>query len=449
MARSQYVESPRSSRRRRNPPPAPEVDWARAQDQLEDSPPRRSRTDRNSDDNRRERDRDWVRDRYREIQQDDEEIIMRTPDSRASSSSLRPFHSEPRGRRSTPSHSISSSKTSMRVHHPPMSSMTRPSTSKELYRRPSISFREAAASGGVYEDDESPPETRRSQSRPRSVHPVSSAPVSRHTSGTFATPYVSESETDGEDTETTYDSPDEEREPRRAERERLRSRTERSRSRIERSRSRVEPRRPHHWRRRDEVLARPEEDYDEIDSRHTPSIGEEPPSRAISRSRSRSRAPAGRITQELQGSMSDEPSVEDLRDRFEPRENRKHRHKSHGREPRRRRSDSYADPSPTPKRYVLPSIFGGNNPGSSHRVRSSSKRYYDTEVVSMDKPDRHHPPSASLRRANTVSGSQVAASQHHSVSSTKRSSSSTFLGNFFGPSLHSHHHQAPDKPAKK
>ncbi|KUI55162.1 Putative E3 ubiquitin-protein ligase ARI4 [Cytospora mali] len=58
--------------------------------------------------------------------------------------------------------------------------------------------------------------------------------------------------------------------------------------------------------------------------------------------------------------------------------------------------------------------IGGNHPGSSHRVSSSSKRYYDTEVVSMEKPDRHHPPSASLRRSNTVSGSQAAASQHHS-----------------------------------
>lgn len=88
--------------------------------------------------------------------------------------------------------------------------------------------------------------------------------------------------------------------------------------------------------------------------------------------------------------------MENLRDRFEPRDSRRQRHKSHGREPRRRRSESHADPSSTPK-------------------RSSSKGYYDTEVMSVERPGRHHPPSASLRRSNTIGGSQAAASQHHST----------------------------------
>lgn len=434
MARPEYVESPRSSRHRRTLPAAPEVDWARAEDELRDSPPRRVWTDRYSDSNRRVR--------HREGQQD-EEILMRTPDSRASSSSIRPYHSEPRRYPSTPSRSISSSKTSMRVHHPPLSSMTRPTSTKELYRRPSISIREAASAG--YEDEASPPETRRSLSRPRSIHIVPSAPISRRTSRTFASPCVSESESDDEDTESTYDSPTEEREPRRAQRARLLSRTERSRS-------RVEPTRTHRRRRRtDEVSARPEEEYDETDSRHTPSLDEEPPSQLTSRSpsRSHSRAPlTRRTTQDIQDSASDGPSVEDLRDRFEPPESRKHRHRPHKGEPTRRRSESHAVPSTTPKRYVLPSPFGGNHPGSLKRVRSDSKRYYDSEIVSVEEPDRHHPPTASLRRSNTVGGSQTVASPHHSVSSTKRSSSSTFLGSFFGPSLHSHHHQAPDKPVK-
>ncbi|ROV94351.1 hypothetical protein VPNG_09381 [Cytospora leucostoma] len=53
MARPEYVEGPMSSRHRRNLPAAPEVDWARAEDELQDSPPRRIRTDRYSDSNRR------------------------------------------------------------------------------------------------------------------------------------------------------------------------------------------------------------------------------------------------------------------------------------------------------------------------------------------------------------------------------------------------------------
>lgn len=448
MARPEYLESPMSSRSRRSSrvlPPAPELDSLGLEDEDRDSSPHRSSRDRDRDRARgrgrgrdgdtRTMDRLVLRDREWERRQD-EEILMQTPDSRASSSSRRlsrHYHSDPRGRQPTPPHSVSSSRASTRVPHPPMSSMTRPSTAEVLYRRPSL--REPIRAG--YDDQDPGHGLRRARSHARSIHAAPSVPVLRDSM------YASGSESNGEDTETTYDSLDDRRRPRRGDRSRRLSRHERSPSRAEPTRSHHRPRR----RRRDS--ARLEEDYDEMNSRHTPSIDDELLPPLHPRSRPQSRAPSARHIPEPDVTES-EDSQDDhhLRDRFERRGKHRNRHDSHHKtESRRRRSESHMEPSSTPKRYVLPSIFGGN-PGSSHRARSSSKRYYDTEVTTIEKPDRHHPPSASLGRSNTVSGSQAAASQHHSVSSTRRSSSSTFLGNFFGPSLHSHHHHATDKRVK-
>lgn len=448
MARPEYLESPMSSRSRRSsriPPSVPMLDSLESDDEDQDSPPHRSSRGRGRG---RDRGRGWARGgettardrldpRDRELERDmrQDEIIMQTPDSRASSSSQRPsrrYQSDPRGLQYTPPHSVSSSRASTRMPHPPRSSMTRSSTAEVPYRRPSL--RELAPAG--YDDPDSRHGTRRAHSHARSVHAVPSDPVIRRRA------YASGSESNGEDTETTYDSWDVRRKPRAGERHRRLSLDERSPR-------RAEPRTSHHHsRRRRGEPARLDEDYDEMDSRHTLPVDHEPPA-PHPRSRPHSRAPSARHIPEPDVTES-EDSQDDtrLRDRFERRGKHRHRrHGSHKTDTRRRRSESHMDPSPSPKRYVLPSILGGI-PGSSHRARSSPKRYYDTEVTTVEKVDRHHPPSASLRRSNTAGGSQAAASQHHSVSSTRRSSSSTFLGSFFGPSLHSHHHHATDKRVK-
>lgn len=450
MARPEYLESPMSSRSRRSSrvlPPAPMLDDSPgSEDEDLDSPPRRSSRGR-------DRGRGWGGDgettgrghldpRGWELERErrpDDEIIMQTPGSRTSSSSYRPsrrYQPDPRGRQYTPPHSVSSSRASTRVPHPPMSSMTRPSTAEAPYRRPSL--RELAPAG--YDDPEARHSVRRAHSHARSVHAVPSAPALRRSV------YASGQESNGEETETTYDSRDFRRRSRTGERPRRLSLDDRSPS-------RAEPRTSHHRsRRRRGDPARLDEDYDEIESRHTLSLDREalPPPPPHPRSRPHSRAPSTRPMPEPDVTESEDSQDDDdrLRDRFERRGKHRHRrHGSHKTEHRRRRSESHMDPSPSPKRYVLSSIFGGT-PGSSHRARPSPKRYYDTEVTTVEKVDRHHPPSASIRRSNTVSGSQAAASQHHSVSSTRRSSSSTFLGSFFGPSLHSHHHHATDKRAK-
>lgn len=446
-----------SWRSRRSPrvlPPAPMLDDSPgSEDEELDLPPRRSSRGRDRgrgwgrDDESTARDRlvlrDLDREREREWERErrpDDEIIMHTPDSRASSSShrhSRRYHSDPRGRQYTPPHSVSSSRASTRVPHPPMSSMTRPTTAEAPYRRPSLRDLAPAA----YDEPDARHGVHRAHSRARSVHAVPSAPVLRERV------YPSGPESNGEDSETTYDSWDVRRRHRRGERPRRLSLDDRSPR-------RAEPRTSHHRsRRRRGDPARLDEDYDELESRHTLSVDHEPPPPPPlpphPHSRPHSRAPSARpIPVPDVTDSEDSQDDQHLRDRFERRgKNRHRRHGSHKTDPRRRRSESHMDPSPSPKRYVLSSIFGGT-PGSSHRARPSPKRYYDTEVTTVEKVDRHHPPSASLRRSNTVSGSQAAASQHHSVSSTRRSSSSTFLGSFFGPSLHSHHHHATDKRAK-
>lgn len=453
MARPEYhLESPMSSRSRRSsrvPPPVPMPDDSLgSEDEDQHSPPRRSSRGR-------DRARGWDQDGERETaaardrlvlkewdcdRRHREEISMQTPDSRGSSASHRPsrrYQPDPRGHQYTPPHSVSSSRASTRGPHPPMASMTRPSTAEAPYRRPSL--RELAPA--AYDDPDARHALRRRHSHSRSVHAVPSAPVLRETV------YVSGPESNGEDTETTYDSWDVRRMPRRGGRPRRLSLDDRSPSRAEprTSQRRSRPRRGDPGRLDDE-------DCDEMDSRHALPVDHESPPPPHPRSRPRSRAPPARPIPEPDVTESEDSQDDDdrLRDRFDRRGKHRHRrHVSHKTDPRRRRSESHMDPSPTPKRYVLSSIFGGT-PGSSHRARPSPKRYYDTEVKTLEKVevDRHHRHSASLRRSNTVSGSQAAASHHHSVSSTRRSSSSTFLGNFFGPSLHSYHHHATDKRVK-
>jgi hypothetical protein len=445
MARPEYLESPMSSRSRRSSrvlPPAPMVDSLESEDEHPDSPPHRSSRGRGrgrargGDDEMMPRGRLVLRERERERELDrQDEILMQTPDSRASSSSHRPsrrYQSDPRAY--TPPHSVSSSRASTRVPHPPMTSMTRPSTAEAPYRRPSL--RELAPPG--YDEPESRHAVPRTHSQSRSVHAVPSAPVLR------GRRYPSGTESNDEDTETTYDSRDVRRRLRGGE-------PPRRLSLDDRSPSRAEPRTSHHRsRRRRGDPARLDEDYDEMDSRHTLSVDLEPPPAPLPRSRPRSRTPSARppIPEPDVTESEDSQDGDRLRDRFDRRGKHRHRrHGSHRTDPRRRHSESHMDSSPTPKRYVLSSIFGGT-PGSSHRARPSPRRYYESEVTTVEKLDRHHPPSASVRRSNTVSGSQAAASQHHSVSSTRRSSSSTFLGSFFGSSLHSHHHHATDKRVK-
>lgn len=448
MARLEYLESPMSSRSRRSShvlPPAPMVDDSpESEDEEPDSPPHRSSRGRGRV---RLRDRGWDRGdeiiprdrlalRERDLARQDE-ILMQTPGSRASSSSHRPvrrYQSGSRARDHTPPQSASSSRASTRVPHPPMSSMTRPSPADVPYRRPSL--RELAPAG--YDDPEPQHGVRRAHSHSRSVHAVPSAPTLRGRG------YPSGTESNDEDTETTYDSRDVRRH-RRAERPRRLSLDDRSPG-------RAEPRTSYHRsRRRRGDPAGLDDDYDELDSRHTLPIDHDPPPEPLPRSRPRSRTPSARPPIPEPDVTESENSQEDdrLRDRFERRaKHRRRRHDPHKTDPRRRRSESHMDPSPTPKRYVLSSIFGGT-PGSSHRARPSPKRYYESEVAVVERLDRHQPTSASVRRSNTVSGPQAAASHHHSVSNTtRRSSSSTFLGSFFGSSLHSHHHHATDKRVK-
>lgn len=457
MARSDYVESPRSSRRNRNnshpiPPPAPEVDWSQPVDEEPHSPPRQTR--RTTVRRTIVRDGPW--------EHEDEELPPRTPESRTSSSSYHPsqplgHRPEHRRDRSTPSRSVASSRTSVHTLQPPRSSMNRPSD----YRRPTVSLRDGSSAG--YEDDHLR-DRQRSQSRPRSH--VVSIPLSRRTSRTFDPQSASESDSADGDTETSYDE-DEDRVTRSRTDNRLVpvNRGERSRSRygtVKRSGRR--------YRRRGEP-ARPVEDFDDTDSRQTPSVHEEPPPRTPSRSRSRPRAQSRsrsrsravsvrRIQQQQQedhvydheedigdDASADEAPTHDLRERFErPIGSHKDRH-SRTREHRRAKSEMLTKRSPPSKRYVSSMTISGITPGSSRRARSSSKRYYETEVLEVEKRVRQHPPSASVRRSNTVHGS-VAASQHQSVSSSTRRPSSTLLEKLFGPPLPKHRHHASEKPKK-
>lgn len=359
-SRSDYEDSPRSSRRskknsRNIPPAAPDVPGP---EKLA-SPPRRRQTVREGS-RYRERDSDWDR-------RQDDEILLRTPESRASSSSYHLSHPRYYGSDSrrdlstTPSHSVASSMTSVATPHPPRSSVTR--QSQVIYRRPSVSLREP--SRGEY-DDEHLLESRRSRSRTRSIPIVPSPPRSRRPSR--AVSYASSSFSDSEDgTEEAYDSRDERR--------RSRSRRETqlvrvSRSRHERSRSRADTSRrsEHRSRRRDQSVRRDVEDHDETDSRRTPSPSERPrdrtPSRARSRPQSRPQSrPASvkRIRQEESDhehdADSDEPPLRDLRERSEPRGSRKDRHSSRAsRDHRDGSRQSFSKRSAPPKRYVPPIV---------------------------------------------------------------------------------------------
>lgn len=449
MARSDYEESPRSSRRSRTnsrtiPPPAPEVDWSAPVEEEAASPRRRRKTERDRD---RSRHSDWER-------RHDEEVLLRTPESRASSSSYHPSHrryydsGSRRDRSTTPSQSVASSMTSVLTPHPPRSSVTRPAN--VVYRRPSVSIRDVSSAGY---DDEVARESRRSLSQPRSIPVLPSTPLSRRTSRMVRSASVSSLGADRDDIEEPYDSHDDERGAQ-SHRETRLVRVER----MERSGSRPNIR-SRDWgrRRRDEELIAPDEDdRDDTDSRHAPSIDKRPsvraPSRPVSRSRSRPasvRHVPARESDHEHDADSDEPPTHDLRDRFERRKSRKHRHSSRApRDHGRSRSESHSKRSPPPKRYVLSSALLGVGPGSSHRPRAS-KRYYESEVTTVEKIDRRHPPSTSHRRSQTVvdSGS-VAPSQHQSVSSSTRRSS-TFLGSFFRSSLPGQSHQhSPEKPVK-
>lgn len=463
MERSGYDESPRSSRRSRKssrniPPAAPEVpDFCQsaAEEELESPRPRR----------RPERDWDADRSRHRDSSdwdsRQDEEVLLRTPESRASSSSYHPsrrhHYHESRSRRdrsTTPSQSVASSMTSVLTPHPPRSSMTRPSTGNAIYRRPSVSIREASSAGY---DEDVPRGSRRSHSQARSIHAVPSVPsvpLSRRTSRTMRSASISSFDSDHEGSEDAYeDGHDDRREPRPYRETRL-VRVDRE----ERSRSRADTRVSYHPSRRRESVRPMEEDYDEIDSRHAPSLDENHPVRMRSRPTSRSRSRPASVRQipdpesdRDHDADSDEPPPRDLRDRFDRRKSRKHYNASRTpREHGRSRSENPPRRTSASKRYVPPATSLGvkPGPGSSRRVRSS-KLYYESEAPSADRHDRRHPPSASLWGSNTVNSSaSVAASQHKSVSSSTRHSSA-FLRNFFGSSLpgHSHHH-APEKPVK-
>lgn len=405
------------------------------------------RRDRGRDESaHRDRDSDWER-RY------DDETLLRTPESLASSSSYHPsqrryHHYEYRRDPSTtPSQSVASSMTSVLTPHPPRSSVTRQSNAS--YRRPSVSMRGALS--GVY-DDEVLRESRRSQSRSRSIPVVPSAPPSQRSSRTLRTASVSSSDS-GSDAELVYDSRDRgRRSPNYRETRIVRvNRDERSRSRTDtdiRSRRRQ--------RLREDSISPDEDDYDEMDTRHLPQVVERSRDRAPPRQRPRSHSrPASvRHVQQLENDAaddgdSDEPPAHEVRDRLDRRDSRRHRHESRtSRGHRRNRSESHSKRSPPSARYVLSAALLGKDPGSSRRA-SPSKRYYESEFTSVDRRDRFCPPSTSLRRPNTVSGPRsVAASQHQSVSSsTKRSS--TFLGNFFGSSRYGHsQHRASGKPVK-
>lgn len=398
----------------------------------------------------RDRESDWDR-------RQDDDFLLRTPPSRASSSSYHP--SRPRyygsdSRRdlsTTPSHSVASSMTSVATPHPPRSSATR--QSQVLYRRPSVPIREASS---LEYEDRLLHESRRSRSQSRSIPLVPTPPRSRRTSRavSYASSPSSDSEDDG--TEETYDSQDETRRPR-SYREKQLVRISRSRHERSRSRAGTARRGDHRSRRREASVRRDWEDCDERDFRRSPPLYETPRERTPSRPRPRSRSRPASVkhiradeSDHEHDADSDEPPARDLRERLERRGSHKDRHSSRAsRDHRRNRSESHSKRSAPPKRYVLPTALLGIEHGSSRRARSSSRRYYESEERSVDKRDKYHPPSASLRRSKTdsVSGS-MAASQHQSVSSsTKRSA--TFLGSFFGSSHYwpSHHH-VPAKPVK-
>lgn len=454
MARSDYDESPRSSRPRRKhshhvPPPAPEVPTADGPE----SPRRRRRSEREWDGDRsRPRDGDW--DRWQE-----EDVLLRTPESRTSSSSYHPSHGHyrdagsRRDRSTTSTHSVASSMTSVPTPHPPRSSMTRLSNPPAAYRRPSVPMRDVASAG--YEEDVSRG-SRRSHSQARSMRAVPSVPASPRTSRTLRSASVSSYNSEHDDgSEEPYDVQDDMRDVPAYRETRLvrvvREEVSRSRSRAGTGASSYRP------SRRGGSIRPRDDDYDETDSRHAPSLDDMPsvrmPSRPVSRSRSRP-ASARHIpdpeSDHEHDADSDEPPPRRREDRFERRDGRKHRQNSRAsRDHVRSRSENPSRRSPPSKRYVLPGALLGIHPGSSRRVRSS-KLYYESEAPAAPKQDRRHPPSSSFRRPTTVigSGSVDAPQPHHSVSSSTRRSS-TFFGSLFGSSLpgHSHRH-APEKPVK-
>lgn len=353
-SRSDYEDSPRSSRRSRKnsrniPPAAPEVPGA----EVPASPPRRRRTVRDSS-RYRDRDSDWDR-------RQDDEILLRTPESRASSSSYHPSHPRYYGSDSrrdlstTPSHSVASSMTSVATPHPPRSSITR--QSQVVYRRPSVSLRDASCP--EYED-ELIRESRRSGSHSRSIPIVPSPPRSRRPSR--AVSLASSSPSDSEEgTEEAYDSQEDRRQPR-SHRETQLVRI--SRSRHERSRSRADTTRrgDYRSRRRDESVRRDVEDYDETDSRRTPSPDERPRARTPSRARSRPQSRPASVkriradeSDREHDADSDEPPARDLRDRLERRPSHRDRHSSRAPRDHRQssRSQSYSKRTTPSRRYVL------------------------------------------------------------------------------------------------
>lgn len=462
-SRSDYDDSPRSPRRSRKnsrivPPHAPEVPG----DEEPPSPPRRRMNRERS--GYRERESDWDR-------RQDDEFLLRTPESRASSSSYhqsRPRYYDSGSRRdqsTTPSHSVASSMTSVATPHPPRSTATRHAPA--AYRRPSTSAREPAAR--IY-DDEVVYERRRSrsQSRPRCVMPVvPTPPQSRRASRSRAPSYASSPpESEDDHTEEPHDSEGDYR-PSRSRRDMQLVRLNRD----ARSRSRAAAgRRDNHWSERQgmSVSRSMEEDREEMDFRDYTSpderlrerITSRQPSRATSRpaSRQASRPPSrpASVRHILIGgggdhehdADSEEPPARDRRDQVERREGHKDRHSSRApRDHRRNRSESHSKRSPPSKRYVKSAPFQGAGSGSSRRIRSSSKRYYESEDRTVERRDKYHPPSSSLRRSKTISVSgSAAASQHHSVSSSRRPS---LLGSFFGSSHNgASHHQIPAKPPK-
>lgn len=356
--RSDYGDSPRSSRRSRNnsrniPPAAPDVPGA----DEPASPPTR-RTVRGGS-----RYRDWNSDWDRR-QEDD--FLLRTPESRASSSSY--HHSRPRYHSSdsrrdlstNPAHSVASSMTSVATPHPPRSSVTR--QSQVLYRRPSVSIREASSL--VY-DDELIRKSPRSRSQSRSIPIVPTPPLSRRTSRAVSSASFSSSYSE-DDTEEAYDSQDDRRRPA-SRRETQLKHTSQNRHGRSRSRADTTRRGEHRSRMREESIRRDMEDYDETDSKRTLSLNERLRERTLSRprertpSRPRSRPqsrPASvkriRADESEHDADSDEPPVRELRDRLERRVSCKDRRSSRAsRDHVRNRSESHSRRSAPLKRYVL------------------------------------------------------------------------------------------------
>lgn len=411
----------------------------------------------------RERDSDWDR-------RQDDEFLLRTPESRASSSSYHPSRphyydsGSRRDRSTTPSHSIASSMTSVATPQPPRSLVTRQAA--VVYRRPSTSIREPPSH--VYEEEVVYERRRsRSQSRPSCVMPiVPTPPQSRMASRSRAPSYASgPSELEDDHTEEARDS-EVERSPSRSRRDTQLvhiNRDARSHSRAATSR------RGDHWSERRGMSGsrNMEEDREDVDFRDYPSPDERlrerissrqpsrPPSRPASRPPSRPASVrhimiggSGSGDHEHGADSEDEPPPRDRRDQVEHRGNHKERHSSRTpRDHRRNRSESHSKRSPPSKRYVKSTVLQGADSGSSHWIRSSSKRYYESEDRTVERRDKYHPPSSSLRRSKTISVSgSLGASQHQSVSSSRRPS---LLGSFFGSSYNgpSHHH-APAKPLK-